>query len=342
MKSIFIFSIIFFLTLLATQAQLNDKVVFFDDNWNECPQEKASYYGITEDYHLNKTSYKAIDYFISGAIQKTGNYSDAEREIKNGHFEWYYENGQLKEKGQYSKNMKTGPWDGYYKNGQQKEKGTYYEDTKKGYWWTWYENGQKKEEREVVGQNNYHVQSRNKVMSHWDSLGNQLVVKGNGLATYYHKDTLSISSSGSFKKGFKIGVWKGYSKDNRLKYEEIYKKNKVTGSSWNKDGIEFKYEQLVEQPEPFGGIRLFYTYLSLDMRYPNEAKNNKIEGIVLVQFEVDKYGKLIKVKTVKGIGSGCNKEAERVIKSSPKWNPGRQRGQPVKVKMFLPITFRLY
>jgi protein TonB len=66
-----------------------------------------------------------------------------------------------------------------------------------------------------------------------------------------------------------------------------------------------------------------------------------IEGKVFVEFIVDKDGSITEVTVMKGIGSGCDEEAIRVIKAAPKWNPGKQRGQPVKVKLIVPITFKL-
>jgi len=66
-----------------------------------------------------------------------------------------------------------------------------------------------------------------------------------------------------------------------------------------------------------------------------------IEGKVFVQFVVDKKGNITEVMAVKGIGAGCDEEAIRVIRTSPKWKAGKQRGKAVKVRMILPITFKL-
>ncbi len=99
---------------------------------------------------------------------------------------------------------------------------------------------------------------------------------------------------------------------------------------------------LVEtQPEPLGGMAAFYQYVQKNLKYPAQARRMGIEGKVFVQFVVDKDGSLINVKAVKGIGAGCNEEAVRVIKNAPKWKPGKQRGREVKVKMILPIIFKL-
>ncbi len=96
-----------------------------------------------------------------------------------------------------------------------------------------------------------------------------------------------------------------------------------------------------DQPTPIGGIAAFYQYIQKKMKYPAQARRMGIEGKVFVQFVVDKDGSITEVKAVKGIGAGCDEEAVRVIKGSPKWKPGKQRGRSVKVRMILPITFKL-
>lgn len=95
------------------------------------------------------------------------------------------------------------------------------------------------------------------------------------------------------------------------------------------------------QPEPLGGLTAFYQHVAKKMKYPNQARRMGVEGKVYVQFVIDKNGKLTDVHAIKGIGAGCDEEAVRVIKNSPDWSPGKQRGRPVKVRMILPITFKL-
>jgi protein TonB len=67
----------------------------------------------------------------------------------------------------------------------------------------------------------------------------------------------------------------------------------------------------------------------------------RIEGRVYVEFIVNKDGKISEAKTVKGIGGGCDEEAERIVMEAPSWNPAKQRGRPVRQRMVLPITFKL-
>jgi protein TonB len=96
-----------------------------------------------------------------------------------------------------------------------------------------------------------------------------------------------------------------------------------------------------DQPQPKGGMAAFYEYIGKKLKYPAQARRMGIEGKVFVEFVVDKDGTITDVKAIKGIGAGCDEEAIRVIQASPKWNAGKQRGRPVKVRMILPITFKL-
>ncbi len=96
-----------------------------------------------------------------------------------------------------------------------------------------------------------------------------------------------------------------------------------------------------DQPTPDGGMQAFYEYISKHLKYPAQARRMGIEGKVYVQFVVDKDGTLTDVKSIKGIGAGCDEAAVDVIKDAPKWNPGKQRGRPVKVRMVLPVVFKL-
>jgi protein TonB len=96
-----------------------------------------------------------------------------------------------------------------------------------------------------------------------------------------------------------------------------------------------------DQPTPTGGMQAFYKYVSDNLKYPAQARRMGIEGKVFVQFVVDRDGSLSEVQAIRGIGAGCDEEAVRVIQGAPKWNPGKQRGRPVRVRMILPITFKL-
>lgn len=99
---------------------------------------------------------------------------------------------------------------------------------------------------------------------------------------------------------------------------------------------------VVEQPaSPKGGMSAFYAFVSQNIRYPAQARRLGVEGKVFVEFVVEKDGSLSSFTVIKGIGAGCDEEAIRILQLSPQWTPGKQRGQPVKQRMVLPIHFKM-
>jgi protein TonB len=82
-------------------------------------------------------------------------------------------------------------------------------------------------------------------------------------------------------------------------------------------------------------------YLNSHLRYPTLARENNIEGKVVVEFIVNEDGSVSNAVVKKGIGGGCNEEALRVVNNMPKWKPGKHNDRNVKVYMLLPILFRL-
>ena len=95
-----------------------------------------------------------------------------------------------------------------------------------------------------------------------------------------------------------------------------------------------------KKPEPVNGFEGFYKDVSERTKYPRKARQLEVEGKVYIEFVVNKKGEPTDFKVMKGIGSGCDEEAMRVIALS-KWEPGKQRGKPVRVKMVMPIAFKL-
>jgi periplasmic protein TonB len=105
-----------------------------------------------------------------------------------------------------------------------------------------------------------------------------------------------------------------------------------------KDKIFLSVEQ---SPEFAGGMNALLKFLQKNLHYPTPAVNANVMGKVYMQFVVGQDGNISKVDVLKGIGFGCDEEAQRVVKLMPKWSPGRQSGRAVAVKFTLPISFQL-
>jgi len=96
-----------------------------------------------------------------------------------------------------------------------------------------------------------------------------------------------------------------------------------------------------EMPSFPGGEAELFKYLGKNVKYPPMAQDAGITGVVYMTFVVDEHGKVKDPKVLRGIGGGCDEEAIRVVKAMPAWEPGKQRGKPVRVQYNLPIRFTL-
>jgi TonB family protein len=94
-------------------------------------------------------------------------------------------------------------------------------------------------------------------------------------------------------------------------------------------------------PEYPGGPAAMMNFLANNISYPEQARRDTIQGRVFVNFVVEADGSVSNVKILRGIGGGCDQEAKRVVELMPKWTPGYQRGQAVRVSFNLPVRFAL-
>ena len=96
-----------------------------------------------------------------------------------------------------------------------------------------------------------------------------------------------------------------------------------------------------EMPDFPGGMQKLADYLAKNIKYPQMARESGIQGRVFINFVVEPDGSISNVNVMRSLGGGCDEEAVRVVKSMPKWKPGKQRGKPVRVSYILPVNFKL-
>lgn len=101
------------------------------------------------------------------------------------------------------------------------------------------------------------------------------------------------------------------------------------------------FDVVEEMPQFPGGQAALLEYLAKNIKYPVVAEENGIQGKVIVTFVVERDGSITDVKVVKSVDPSLDKEAARVVKSMPKWQPGKQNGSAVRVKYTVPVQFRL-
>ena len=122
--------------------------------------------------------------------------------------------------------------------------------------------------------------------------------------------------------------------------------NGVTGGNGTGDGTAtdneiYNVTGIEVYPEFVGGMKEWTKFIHKNLRYPPMAMDEGKQGKVYISFVVEKDGSVTNVTVIRGIGYGCDEEALRVISKSPKWKPGKQNGQNVRVKYTMPLGFAI-
>lgn len=125
----------------------------------------------------------------------------------------------------------------------------------------------------------------------------------------------------------------GQNKPEPVRSEPLYKPQPV-----NRNSV---YDVVEQMPSFPGGISGLRTYLNQNIRYPAEAQENCVQGRVVVSFVVEKDGHISDVTVLRSVDPSLDKEAIRVVRNMPRWTPGKQGGEPVRVRYNVPVSFRL-
>lgn len=135
-------------------------------------------------------------------------------------------------------------------------------------------------------------------------------------------------------------------KRNRINKEEshrcIDKKNRYVEKKEERDEIGDGIYTFVEETPKFpGGDSALYMFICMNLSYPDEAREQKIEGNVLLSFVIEKDGSVSNIKKITDIGGGCGDAAVEMLSKMPKWKPARYHGKPVRFEFQLPLLFQL-
>lgn len=155
---------------------------------------------------------------------------------------------------------------------------------------------------------------------------------------------------GKYDHGEKTGIWEYYNSRKEIVQRIDYNVNKVVynkrdliyATCWvlNEDGSE--HHETDHAPAFIGGADRFYMYLNYSVRYALSAQRNNIQGKVYVAATITKEGKMIDRYIVQGLGYGLDESALKAMSAIPdEWFPPTENGEPVNVKIVIPISFTL-
>lgn len=237
------------------------------------------------------------------------------------HVNDYYLTGQLQMTGLYrsiSPDFKTGPFVYYYPNGKKQIMCTYSDNQLEGKYMEWFDNGQPKTE---------------KYYKH-----NLL----NGTEKAWSKEGELLKKAG-YKDGMKNGYFYTYYNNGQPVRKDRYKNDKfIDGKCFTREGKDTTYFAYFVMPKFQGeGLGAFKNFVLEQLQYPDTAMNKLEEGRVFINFTINKLGQVVKAHIVKADKDYFNEEALRVIKSSPKWLPGKKDGKLVDVNITVPIRFAI-
>jgi TonB family protein len=167
---------------------------------------------------------------------------------------------------------------------------------------------------------------------------------GNGLYRSYVKGTKNSGTEGRIMQGKRTGKWIFRDADGITGAEAIYVNDSATSvTCFNEKGEpETKKECYLEKMAEFkGGVEAWRRYLERNLKYPESAVNNGVQGVVRVQFNIDKEGRVSDVHALNNPGDALVQEAERIIKESGRWEPAIQYNRKVIYRHIQSVTFSL-
>ena len=317
-----VFQIIVLLLIASTYSfAQNRKLYFLKDNGKEVSiKDSADFIRIIEEPDSGSTNFKVLEYYPNDVKRFIGAASSFEPKL-------IYE----------------GPCVRYDTLENITRSINYFNGTPQGIAYYYYPNGRimKTLEYGNEGMSGWvdFVNAKYKIIDYFDSTGVQQVKAGLGYAKEVEGNLID---EGNYVNGIKEGLWKGHYKLQSSVFEEIYAKGIfISGVSISSEGIRTEYRKIEELPEFIGGRKSWAKYISRNTNYPKDARKGHIAGRVILSFVIDKDGILTDVKLLRGIYPSIDVEALRVLRASPKWKPGIQRGVPVRVAYTMPMEFSL-
>lgn len=246
----------------------------------------------------------------------------------NGEVRDYFSNGDIQMKGSFKNNKRDGVFLFYSPKKLPVAAGRYVDDRSFGKWETFHENGTRA--AEIYYNNGYFVKNL------WDSLGNHLVVDGNGREIRRYPNGV-IACEGEYRHGVKDGFWYGRHPNGDLYFEEHFNRGRlVNGRSRTLEGQTFVYDESSLHPMPEGGFEAFDSYLKSEIR---RLSSDEL-GHVKLSFRVTSRGLPVDVTVQQSATPRLDVKAKELLLKGPRWLPARSHGhEPVDGWGFVQVEF---
>lgn len=306
---------LFFCTACFAQTKNDPLKILYDAGWQAIKSGTPAFTSLVwqEDGKWHKQDY----YYPAEKLQMDGVYADKDFKIKDGFFTWYYPNGQVSEKCLFVNNKNQGEYVGFYEDGRRKVLCHYKDGIPVDSSRSWYASG---------------------------SLYTLLVTdqQGNGTQTDFF-ETGKTRTKGNLVAGKRDGTWPAYNEDGKWLMTLTYKADSLLATNCVDDrGNPVAGNCIYEKPaEYIGGNDGWRRFLEHNLQYPAYAVRKKIEGVVRVQFMVDKSGNAYDFTILSSPHESLSKEVLRLMNLSPKWEPAIRLNKRVEYRHVQSVTFRL-
>ena len=300
------------------QTKEDPAIVMYDAKWKLLPAANASIVYIGKYWKDGERWFEQDFYFIQKTLAREAFYSDSARKIKQGICANYHRNGLMSDSGAYDNNRRVGEHLSWHTNGEQRSV-------------QHFKNG-------IAADTSLR----------WDNEGKlrELSVtddSGNGFLQLVHANG-KLQVSGKLESGKKTGTWTYRSEEGIPVMSVIFSADSVVNQvCYEADGKTPSagvciFEKIAEFK---GGSNGWRRYLEQNLRYPQAALDQRIQGMVQVDFQVDQAGKVSDFNIISSPGESLSEEVIRLLKAAPKWTPAIQYNKPVIYRLTQAVTFAM-
>jgi TonB family protein len=300
------------------------------DETEVADKDSADFIRVIQEPDSDSKFFNLIEYYTTGEKKRLGKISSTSFPLFfQGDVLSFYKNGKRASSVHYLDNNLTGSATYYFRNGVLKKEVEYFnvtpsevEDNRMVNLW---------QELAYEGDSTVNYQA--------DSVGNKLVVNGNGYVLEADPDLKGWTKAGNYKNGKIDGIWLGKDSTGICGYKEEFLLGKfIHGETWI-EGARVAYSSVEEQVN--GGNNVLLSYLRKTVIYPPDAQQNLITGKVLVSLIIQVDGSMTDLKIERKLYPSIDKEALRVLRKFLYWTPAKKHGVPITKKLTLPISFSL-